>query len=243
MRRRAGISGIQQKEREKKILLQKGNEIATKQIDNLKDQLVSFKNSLETIAQQHGDKIKADPKFRSEFHKMCMLVGADPLLSKKNALADFFGFGDFYCQLGIQIIDICISTRALNSGFMDIEELQHKLQLLRKKTKDKITVEDIESSITQLLPLSGGFKIIKVGNRKFVQSVPHEFSQDHIEIFRLFQLQIMSTFDQLSTSLGWNITRLKSALDSFLKQGLLWVDEQESPVVYWSTFYFEEYNS
>ncbi|PVV04037.1 hypothetical protein BB560_001474 [Smittium megazygosporum] len=160
-----------------KILQKKGDELATEQIEKLRQQLISFRESLERISHLHGDKIKSDPHLRSEFHKM----------SPKNSIAGFFGFGEFYCQLGIQIIDICVSTRPLNGGFIEINDLQKRLQKLRERSNDKITVEDIRSSISQLHPLSGGYKILKLNNKEMVQSVPHEFSQDHISLLSLFQ--------------------------------------------------------
>ncbi|PVU98366.1 hypothetical protein BB559_001621, partial [Furculomyces boomerangus] len=222
MRRRAGISGIQQREKEKKILQEKGDEIAAKQIEKLGTQLETFKSSLEKIASEHGEQIKSDPNFRNQFQKMCLLVGVDPLASKKKGISGFLGFGDFYCELGIQIVDICIATREMNGGFIDIVDLQNRLLNIRKH--NSISTEDIEYSISQLSPLGGNFKILTIGKRKIIQSMPHEFSNDHTEIMSILQVSIKSTLNEMRQSLGWSDERVLLGLESLQRDGILWVD-------------------
>jgi ESCRT-II complex subunit VPS22 len=41
------------------------------------------------------------------------------------------GVGDFYYELGIQIIDVCLSTRALNGGLMELSEVKRRVERMR----------------------------------------------------------------------------------------------------------------
>lgn len=57
---------------------------------------------------------------------------ATPLsLASKGVWGELLGVGDFYYELGIQIIDVCLSTRALNGGLMELSEVQRRVQRMR----------------------------------------------------------------------------------------------------------------
>ena len=51
---------------------------------------------------------------------MCANVGVDPLASNKGMWAQLLGFGDFYYELGVQIVEASLATRAYNGGFMEL---------------------------------------------------------------------------------------------------------------------------
>jgi ESCRT-II complex subunit VPS22 len=44
---------------------------------------------------------------------------------------ELLGVGDFYYELGIQIIDVCLSTRALNGGLMELSEVKRRVERMR----------------------------------------------------------------------------------------------------------------
>lgn len=69
------------------------------------------------------DDIRKDPVFRAQFHTMCANIGVDPLASNKGVWAQVLGFGDFYYELGVQIVEACLATRSLNGGLMDMQSL------------------------------------------------------------------------------------------------------------------------
>ncbi len=54
---------------------------------------------------------------------MCANIGVDPLASNKGVWAQVLGFGDFYYELGVQIVEACLATRSLNGGLMDMQSL------------------------------------------------------------------------------------------------------------------------
>lgn len=61
----------------------------------------------------HGrrEEIRRSPEFRAQFHTMCANIGVDPLASNKGVWAQLLGFGNFYSELGVQIIEACLATR------------------------------------------------------------------------------------------------------------------------------------
>jgi len=73
--------------------------------------------------------IRQDPVFRAQFHTMCANVGVDPLASNKGMWAQLLGFGDFYYELGVQIVEACLATRAYNGGFMELGSLRNAVQV------------------------------------------------------------------------------------------------------------------
>lgn len=42
----------------------------------------------------------------------------DPLASNKGFWAEVLGVGDFYYELAVQIVEICLATRDINGGLM-----------------------------------------------------------------------------------------------------------------------------
>lgn len=52
-------------------------------LQQMKDQLATFKSKLEEFALQHKADIRRDPVFRAQFHTMCANIGVDPLASNK----------------------------------------------------------------------------------------------------------------------------------------------------------------
>jgi len=64
---------------------------------------------------------------------MCSKIGVDPLSSSKGFWAEVLGFGDFYYELGIQIIEICIKLKPLNGGLVDIESVVSEIKKKGKR--------------------------------------------------------------------------------------------------------------
>lgn len=60
-----------------------GEEVRRAALQQMKDQLVTFKSKLEEFAMQHKADIRRDPVFRAQFHTMCANIGVDPLASNK----------------------------------------------------------------------------------------------------------------------------------------------------------------
>jgi ESCRT-II complex subunit VPS22 len=92
---------------------------------------------------------------------MCSSIGVDPLASNKGFWSDLLGVGDFYYELGVQIIQIAVETRASNGGLMSLNEMNILLRQ-RGKSRREVSTDDILRAVQKLTVLGNGFKIIEV---------------------------------------------------------------------------------
>ncbi|KAF9113228.1 Vacuolar protein sorting-associated protein SNF8 [Mortierella sp. AM989] len=197
-----------------------GQTISDNQLEQLNSQLETFRAKLENFARQHRKDIQKDPVFRMHFQKMCANIGVDPLactvwIASKGFWGELLGVSDFYYELGIQIIDVCLSTRALNGGLMELSEVKRRVERMRgirdnkpasssssnntpsniisskwasisnKDTSMEITEDDVLRSIKTLAPLGSGFQVLQIGDKKMVSSVPRELNRDQSAILAL----------------------------------------------------------
>ncbi|KAF2912055.1 hypothetical protein DAI22_11g227266 [Oryza sativa Japonica Group] len=156
---------------------------------------------------------------------MCAKVGVDPLASNKGAWAELLGIGDFYYELGVQIVDICIATRATNGGLIDLLDLRKLLCQKRKADLGSLTSDDCLRAISKLKVLGSGFEVISVGKKKLVRSVPTELNKDHNGILELAQAEGFVTVEQVKRKFSWSTGRAIDVLETLLKEGLAMIDD------------------
>ncbi|OMP04448.1 Biopterin transport-related protein BT1 [Corchorus olitorius] len=219
MRRRPGIGGLQTAAAARDQYRLLGENVAKLRTDLMKEQLATFRSQLEEFARKHKNDIRKNPAFRSQFHEMCAKVGVDPLASNKGFWAELLGIGDFYYELGVQIVEICLSTRPLNGGLIDLQELCKLLRQKRKYDREAVSEDDC------LRAIRSGFEVISAGKKKLVRSVPTELKKDHNEILELAQAQGYVTVDEVERRLSWTHGRAIDALDTLLEEGLAMIDD------------------
>lgn len=200
-----------------------GKELASEQIKQMTAQLQVFKQNLEDFAKKHRKDINKDPEIREHFQQMCSKIGVDPLASNKGFWAEMLGVGDFFYELGVQIIEVCYRTRSVNGGLIEIYDLCKYLQSMRGKNATPITMDDIERSVKKLKVLGNGFNLLTVGSRKMLQSVPCELAMDHTTILACAQDGNTSVL-KLQKELNWTKDRCQTALNLLLQQGIAWID-------------------
>lgn len=231
MRRRAGVGAIQKQKLEQEKYKDKGTEIQDNQFEQMTRQLDVFRTNLEEFATKHKSEIKKNPEFRRHFQEMCASIGVDPLASGKGFWS-VLGIGDFYYELAVQIVEVCLATNYKNGGLIGLDELRTKLIRARGKGKQhqEISKDDLLCAARKLKILGSGFTVVPVGKGQYmVQSVPGELSMDHTAV-----LQQVANSNRASTSvrllreeLGWEEDRSQKALDHMIEQGLAWIDLQE----------------
>ncbi|CAG8469325.1 12818_t:CDS:2 [Ambispora gerdemannii] len=204
-----------------------------------------FKTNLQEFARKYRKDIRKDPQFRMHFQKMCSNINVDPLASNKGFWAELLGVGNFYYELGIQIIDVCLSTRVGNGGLLELGELKRRLEKMRNASGSstsiqEISEDDIMRSIKTLKPLGNGFEILQIGSRKMVISVPRELNVDQSSLLTLAQERGYITKEIVASSLsGWSTERINNAIDNLLADGLCWIDTQANPHEYWVYSFFD----
>lgn len=111
--------------------------------------------------------------------------------ANKGFWADLLGVGDFYYELGIQIIEACIVSRINDGGLTELSEIMRRVQVVRgssNKQQQQISEDDIVRAIKTLKPLSGGYEVLPIGDRKLVRSVPKELDKDQSALLLLAQV-------------------------------------------------------
>ncbi|KAL0477241.1 vacuolar protein sorting protein VPS22 [Acrasis kona] len=229
MRRPVGLGGLQAAKKRDEKFKEKGANVEGLRMAQMQERLKFFRESLEDFAQKHKKDINKDPEFRHRFSQMCMKIGVDPLASSKGFWAELLGVGDFFYELAVQIIEICIRTRDQNGGLMELNEVVERVNRRRNKFRggqQGITANDVKQSIRNIKILGNGFELLLVGGRYYVQSVPCELSGDHTEILGVAAQKNGLTLDQYARELSWTYQRVDQAMNLLLQEGFAWVDEQ-----------------
>ncbi|KAI8910183.1 EAP30/Vps36 family-domain-containing protein [Gorgonomyces haynaldii] len=230
--RKVGIAGIQQKSIQNQIFQQKQQELQQKQLGLMKEQLEIFRANLQEFATKYSHRIKKDPVFRQRFNQLCANIGVDPLASQKGFWSVLMG--DFYHELGVLVVQVCIDTRTENGGLIDLDEL---VRLVGQKKK--VDKEDVIQSIKRLGPLGSGFQVLKVGNKQMVQSVPKELNQDALQVLELAQVTGFVTLPLIQNKYQWDTERIQQVLDHLIQDQICWIDTHPIDSEYWVAGFFQ----
>lgn len=237
MRRRVGgVGAIQKQQLTQARFKDKGSELAEEQLQQMTRQMDAFRTKLQAFASKHKNEIRKNPHFRRQFQEMCATAGVDPLASSKGFWADMLGVGDFYYELGVQVVEVCLATSHRNGGLMSLEELRDRVARSRGSLarQEEISQDDLLRAIEKLSTLGKGFRLIAVGARYLVQSVPTELSLDHTTLIRQASASGYASLGSLVRDLSWDEDRARKALEDLLKEGLVWIDTQApGEYLYW----------
>jgi ESCRT-II complex subunit VPS22 len=236
MRRSVGVGRGQDYARTQAAYKAKGNELTASNLEHATRAMKSFKESLETFAKDHRADIIKNPTFRHKFAQMCSAIGIDPLASKKGFWSELLGVGDFYYELGVQVITMSIATRDINGGLMNLDELLIKLQKVRSKgnttasssgsEQNKITIEDITRAIERVAILGNGLCIKEIGSKPVLVGLPVDLSKDHEQVLDIVAKNMGKCSADVLTNppLKWDKERASRALMHCAGQGLAWYD-------------------
>ena len=158
---------------------------------------------------------------------MCAAIGVDPLASGKGFWSEMLGVGDFYYELGVQIVEVCMATNHRNGGLMSLEELRSRLVAASGRNRHDVSTNDLLMAIRKLKVLGNGFCLIPVGKGRYlVQAVPLELTMDHTTVLQQAEGRGYVTAVGLKQDVGWEDERVNRTLDYLVKEGLSWVDDQ-----------------
>jgi ESCRT-II complex subunit VPS22 len=238
MRRGVGVAAFDLQEQSKRSFAALSSELSKAQVENLHLQLAQFRSALAHFASEHREKIKSDPSFRHKFQQMCSSIGVDPLAGPRKGgwWAELLGLSDWQYELGVQIVDICVSTREQNGGLIALSEIIRLVSKLRGVSGTSITEEDVIRSLKFLQPLGTGYQVVEIDECKMVRSVPKELDGDQAVILSIAREEGGRVVaDHLIQQKGWTRSRAHAALETMLlRDGMCWLDTQdESGRAYW----------
>lgn len=242
--RRAGLGKINKQRLAQAKYRDKGSEIAEDQLNQMSKQLDAFRDNLEEFATNHKTEIKKNPEFRTQFQEMCATIGVDPLASSKGFWSEMLGVGDFYYELGVQIIEVCLATQHRNGGLLSLEELVCKVRTTRGRSKQAqdVSFDDIIRAIKKLKVLGNGFALHRLKDGRFiVQSVAAELNMDHTSVISVAEGTGCVSISKLRNQLSWEEDRAHIVMDRLVQEGLVWVDGQDrQETLYWFPGLFPE---
>ena len=127
---------------------QMGQELGAEIHEKMKDAMKEFKRCLEEFALKHREEIRHDPEFRAHFHDMCQHAGVDPLASNKSSVNSYLSFSGwsfttFYYELGVSVVEVCMSTRVQNGGLIELYKLTRLVQQRRGSAVDPVSADDV----------------------------------------------------------------------------------------------------
>lgn len=243
MRKGAGISGLTRQTATTSSYSALSTSLSSQQVAALETSLASFRDALSAFAAAHRADIRKDPGFRHQFQKMCAAIGVDPLATAGGGRdawwAEQLGLGEWSCELALQVVDVCVSTRERNGGTIEMGELISRVERMRGgntegRGKDRITPDDITRALELLRPLRAGYSLHAAGGATFVRSVPRALDTDQ----SMLLLLAAESGGRLSEpgvrdATGWSSLRARTALDDcVMREGLGWVDEQDGGAVW-----------
>lgn len=157
MRRRAGVGAIHKQKLEAEKYKDKGIEIQDSQFEQMTKNMDVFRENLEEFAAKHKSEIKKNAQFRRQFQEMCAAIGVDPLASGKGFWS-VLGMGDFYYELGVQVVEVCLAANHSTGGLMELDELRKRLVRARGQNAkhQEITNDDILMATKKLKIFGNG---------------------------------------------------------------------------------------
>ena len=243
-RRGVGLGAFTNKSQTTQSYATHGSQLKSSNAASLQTQLSVFQSLLHTFAVEHADDIKSNPTFRAEFARMCNAIGVDPLAGSnikgkkvESLWAKVLGHdvNDFYFEVAVRIVELCRATRGENGGLLGVRECCQSVAKGKAIGGGlQVSEDDILRAVKSLEPLGSGFKIINIGSRQFIRSIPKELNTDEATVLEVLQLLGSVTISLLQVNLRWEKARATTVIEDLLADSLVWVDVQGPEWEYWS---------
>nr|CCA19108.1 vacuolar sorting protein SNF8 putative [Albugo laibachii Nc14] len=234
LRRGVGVAAVRKKQENVKQYTEAADQFSEAKMAHINSQLSLFRINLQEFAQRYKHDIKRDPEFRKHFQIMCARIGVDPLASNKGFWSEMLSFGEFYYEVAVQIIEVCIITRPKNGGLIAMTDLLRFLHIKRGHKHQRISIDDIRRAINKVRILGEGFRLIGMEDNTMILTVPTELSSDHLAMLEIAQTTGgMINMSLIRKELNWDEKRSMIALTLLQREGMTWIDEQTSEHSYY----------
>ncbi|KRY46224.1 Vacuolar-sorting protein SNF8, partial [Trichinella britovi] len=183
-----------------------------------------FRDKLELFASKHQHEIRKNPTFRRQFLEMCATVGVDPLASSKGFWSTKLNIGQFYYELAMQMIEVCMATAPYMTVGMTFRIHYYGRIVQTSNAFQRQNPEDILKAAKSIEILGPGFSVIKMPkeNTYLIKTTPKEISVDHLSVLQLGKENGFVSNEMLAERLNWANYRTKTT--EMLAEGTVWID-------------------
>ena len=208
-------------------------------VTKLKECVIKVQSSLKSIVMNQKKQLEKDEEYQKRFYKLCNDIGVDPFTQKKGFLSGLLNknLDEFYKQLGMRVLGVCLDTRYENGGLIKLSEIKERLNSNSDGTKaGHVQSADIRMAVEKLSVLSSSLCIVHIedeegGEVEYIKSADMELSGDSLKILakanrRKGKLQVADMGHD--TNGKW-----KKELDLFVDQGIAWIDVHEGLTTYY----------
>jgi ESCRT-II complex subunit VPS22 len=226
MRRGIGVAAVKKRQNEQQQFANLVKEVESVKLGMVRNVLGEFRSQLQQFAAKHRHRINSDPEFRKRFHQMCMTTGVDPLASNKGIFADILGIGQFYFELGVGVVEICLKTRSRNGGIISVADVIQNLQSSSSNSiRQHVSAGDVIRAVEKLSVLGNGYRVLNHMGKAMILSVPMELNRDHEDIIVAAQDSGYVTYAVMLDSHKWTPERFHRAVYPLLQDGVVWLDD------------------
>jgi ESCRT-II complex subunit VPS22 len=230
MRRGIGAAGIVANRERNNRMMDLGAQIENARNSKFLEIFEKFKIKLTNFLNSHKNRIFSDPEFRELFLSLCGSVGIDPFTIKDSKIDKIFG--KFYVNLSIQILTNIYINRNKFGNLVPIEIIIESVQ-----SDMRVSLHDIKRSVESLNVFGDGMpKIIDINGKMFLSSLPDELSADTPTILDLIGGTCGIGMGELKQRTGWEPERTSEAVNSLIREGVLWFDHIDQ--TYWPIAFF-----
>eukprot|EP01071_Lankesteria_metandrocarpae_P015494 Lankesteria_metandrocarpae@DN9736_c0_g1_i1.p1 len=228
MSSRVGIRGVLERQQRRRQFQAAGQELDQASVAMAQENLKEFRCRLKAFALKYGDEINTNAQFRGSFHQMCAALGVDPLISNKSVLNEVLGMGEFYSRLGVQVLTICLSSRAETGGIMEVDECLFRVKKMRGlDDSDDVVKQDIIRAVKQLQCLGTANLAVHTSpkNVDLILCVPEEIDEDHLTAWEVARAKGYFTVRMLMQECGWDEGRSTNVANFLVRESVAWVEE------------------
>lgn len=204
-------------------------------VEMLKNSVLTLQSCLQRIVENQKNVLQDDEEYQKKFYKLCNDIGVDPFTQKKGFLAGLLNknLDEFYKSLGMRVLGICINTRYENGGLIRLTEVKERLN--RNKNAEHVHRDDIRTAVRKISCLSNSLSIETIEDQdgvvEYIKSSDMNFTVDSLKVLSKANRQNgkICKSDLGSDDYG----RWVKELDSFVDQGIAWVDDYQGILTYY----------
>ena len=233
-----GIKDIERKIKIKSAMEKKDAELLLKDISNMMQQVEELKQHLKKLEKKWGKKIKTNKEYYQQIIEIRRSLGLPEQIGvyewkEKAGLKEKVFGGEFYDQLGIELLEIGKKLSSETGGILSLAELMIRVNKLRPGKV--VGANDITKALETLVKAKviPPIKTLPSGV-KIVEFIPANLSEDHETVLNLASREGYITIENLILKTGWSLERANRVLNELVEKGIAIKDtEYMEGTKYW----------